>query len=348
MAESYVGGELWANALEHMGDNIARAMEIYSQRHQEAIRTDNTLTALSHMTNPATRKPYLDDKTLQGLRQGNWQQRAMAEQGYLDAMQMGQQLSVSNAQLARYTVETENLRTGGPGLAWEKTKFGTLSAAQKAEIMAVERERMQGGKPMTQYERRSLEEHIREQGTLSARDRAELGIKQITAQGKVWEQGQKQLDATLKGAGLNRAKIFDSSIHEDVVKSYDNKGNPVYQTITQAPKGSKPTHIRIGYVDAQHPGTVVSREQLKAYQDSAISRTPDPKKVRDALTWIQAHPDDPRADAWRQWVKEQIQSGITTPSEEEPESDTRAADTGAADTSGDTGGAAFSQFGPIY
>jgi hypothetical protein len=105
----FYGGEMWNKALTGLGQNIAASLDDYRKRHEDATKTEETINYLHTTLNPATNKPYLDQKAWEHISTLAGHQRELAEQGILQGMEFGQQLQKSQVAIQHTQAQMEHL-----------------------------------------------------------------------------------------------------------------------------------------------------------------------------------------------------------------------------------------------
>jgi len=302
MAE-YEGGRYWNQALTTVGQSLAESLNFYAQRRDELARTDSVLENLATTIDPATKKPYIPKDAYERVKNMTGTRKLLAEQGLLDAQKYMMQAHHAGLQDAALQAQTLRVQQEAMGttpispyereqlrLRREEAAGGRkMTEYQRAEI-EIRKQEQQLGRPMTQYEKEQLQ--LRRQ---------EMGIKSDQAKGKAFSAQQKNLDSSLKSVGLNRLKLFDSTQHEGVIEKRDPKTGKV--TFTPSDKAD---HIRIGYVDEQHPGKVIPIDDFNNYLRMAAAATPEPRKTASVLKFIQDNPNDPRVPRLHAWLKKQV------------------------------------------
>jgi hypothetical protein len=98
----YQGGEMWANALSNLGQNIGESIRYYQERHQKLNEADAEFNALHA-------RGVIDDKAYERISLAKGGERLANETGYMQALQFGSQLSQHSLDAAYKQAEIDRL-----------------------------------------------------------------------------------------------------------------------------------------------------------------------------------------------------------------------------------------------
>lgn len=156
------------------------------------------------------------------------------------------------------------------------------------------------------YNLRLQGEQRREAGE-RRRERQELRIYQGQQQRELIAR-QKSVDAMLKPKGLDRNALFAFDQH----KAVDSVGNSTLKNGA----GIKPDETNyVGVPNNDGQLVPIEKDRLRSYQMAAAEATGNPKVV-EALKWLEANPNDPRAPRARAALQKAIATVMPEPQNE--------------------------------